>query len=146
MLEVAGGNKDELGDAQGWCLPTGSRMPAGSLPEKLGCWVTPGEGRRVGPWRTLTQIVSSLVRKLGCVKTWLLVKNSRLKQEDFTQKKAFSHYLRNSCEVAGSHGSGVVWLQACMAAGYWRGRRQQGIWSVQRRSAGLREIAVPRET
>ena len=61
--------------------------PARSLPEKMGSQATPGEGRRVGPCGTLTWIVSSLVRKLGCVKIQALVKNFRLKQEAFTQKK-----------------------------------------------------------
>ena len=62
-------------------------MQARSLPEKLGSWVTPGEGRRVGPCGTLTWTVTSLVRKLGCVKSQVLVKIGRLKQEDFTQRK-----------------------------------------------------------
>ena len=34
--------------------------------------------------QVLTWIVSGLTRKLGCVKSWALVKNGRLKQEDFT--------------------------------------------------------------
>ena len=42
---------------------------ARTLPKKLGSQVTPGEGRRVGLYWTLTWIVSSLVRKLGCVKS-----------------------------------------------------------------------------
>ena len=36
--------------------------------------------------QTLTWIVSGLVRELGCVKSQVLVKNSRLKQKGFTQK------------------------------------------------------------
>ena len=46
-------------------------------PEQLGCWETPGEGRRVEPCQTLTWILSRLVRKLGCVKSLVLVKNGR---------------------------------------------------------------------
>ena len=53
---------------------------ARSLPEKMGNQATPGEGRRVGPCWTLTQIVSRLVRKLGCVKSRTLIKNSGLKR------------------------------------------------------------------
>ena len=49
--------------------------PARSLPEKLGNWAIAGEGRRVGPCWTLTQIVSRTVRKLSCVKSCVLVKN-----------------------------------------------------------------------
>ena len=49
-------------------------MLARSLPEKLGCQTTPGEGRRVGPCWTLTRRVSRLVRKLGCVKAIQLLR------------------------------------------------------------------------
>ena len=38
---------------------------------------------------TLTQIVSSLVKKMGCVRGRVLVRGSRLEQEDFVQKKVF---------------------------------------------------------
>ena len=62
-------------------------MLAGSLPEKLGRRVIRGEERRVGPCWTLTQIVSGLVEKLGCVRGWVLVRSSRLEQEDFVQKR-----------------------------------------------------------
>ena len=66
-----------------WETHKGCRHPLGlwtlarSLPEKLGSWVSPGEGIRVGPCRTLTQIVSRLVRKLYCVKSHALVKKGR---------------------------------------------------------------------
>ena len=60
---------------------------ARSLPEKLGSRATSREGRKVGSCRALTWIVSSLVRKLACVKSLQLVKNGGLKQEAFTQKK-----------------------------------------------------------
>ena len=56
-------------------IPLGLWTPARSLPEKLETQETPGEGRRVGPCQTLTQIVSRLVRKCGCVKSHVLVKN-----------------------------------------------------------------------
>ena len=49
--------------------------PAKTLPEKLGIQETPREGRKVGPFQILTQIVSGLVRELGCVKSQALVKN-----------------------------------------------------------------------
>ena len=71
--------------------PLGLWMLARSLPEKLGSWVTPGEGRRVGAWQTLIWRVYRLGRELGCVKSQVLVKNGGLKQEDFTQKKAFRY-------------------------------------------------------
>ena len=60
--------------------------PSRTLQKKLGIWVTPGKGKRVGLWWTLTWIVSRLVRELDCVKSQVLVKNSRCKQEEFTQK------------------------------------------------------------
>ena len=60
---------------RGGIHPVGLWTPVKSLPEKLGCQVTPGEGRRVGLCWTLTWIVSRLVRKLGCVKSHVLVKN-----------------------------------------------------------------------
>ena len=87
MLEVVGENKYEVGDAQRHCSSTGLWTPASSVPEKLGSWVTLGEGRRVGPCQTLTWIVSSLVRKLGCMKSQELVKNGRLKYEEHIQQK-----------------------------------------------------------
>ena len=61
-------------------------MLARLLPEELGSQATPGDGRRVGLCQTPTRIVSSLVRKLGCVKSQVLLENSGLKQEAFTQK------------------------------------------------------------
>ena len=66
MLEVARGIKKK------WETHTGSIHP-------LVLW-TPGAGRHlekggVGPCRTLTRIVSGLVRKSGCVKSRVLVKN-----------------------------------------------------------------------
>ena len=61
---------------RGGIHPVGLWTPVKSLPEKLGCQVTPGEGRRVGLCWTLTWIVSRLVRKLGCVKSHVLVKNT----------------------------------------------------------------------
>ena len=93
MLKVASGNRDEVGDTQGGIYPLGLWTPAMSLSEKLGSWVTPGEGRRVGSCWTLTWIVSSLVRKLRCVKSWVLVKNGWLKQEAFTKKKSLAATL-----------------------------------------------------
>ena len=51
--------------------------PTRSLPKNLECLAIPGDGRRVGPGWTLIQIVYRLVRKLGCVKSYVLVKNSR---------------------------------------------------------------------
>ena len=58
-------------------------------PEQLGCWETPGEGRRVEPCQTLTWILSRLVRKLGYVKSCVVVKNSG------------QGFVRNSGAVAG---------------------------------------------
>ena len=58
MLEVAEGNRDEVGDTQ-------RRYTSGLwtlVPGKLGCW-------------TLTRVVSGLVGKLHCVKSCVLVKN-----------------------------------------------------------------------
>ena len=101
MLEVAGGVKMNWETHRGGVHLLGLQSPARSLPEKLGSWETPGEGRRIRLCRTLTWIVSSLVRKLGCVQSQALVKNGRLKQENFTQKKALSCYLRNSGTAAG---------------------------------------------
>ena len=49
-------------------------LPAGTVQEKLGSQVTPGEERRVGPQLTVTQTVSGLVRELGCVKSQALVR------------------------------------------------------------------------
>ena len=101
MLEVTVGKTAKWQTLRGGlhALRLGTR--ARSLPEKLGSWETPGEGRRIRPCKTLTWIVSSLVRKLGCVQSQALVKNGRLKQENFTQKKALSCYLRNSGTAAG---------------------------------------------
>ena len=59
MLEVAGGNRDKVGDTQKQYTSTGT-VDAG--PEKLRCQVTPGEGRS-WPCETLTWIVSGLVGK-----------------------------------------------------------------------------------
>ena len=42
MLEVAGGNRDEVGNTWGGTHPLGLWTPA---PEKLRCQATPGEGR-----------------------------------------------------------------------------------------------------
>lgn len=39
---------------------------------------------KIGPCQTLTWIVSGMIKKLDYVKSWALVKSSRLKQEDFT--------------------------------------------------------------
>ena len=75
-------------------------MPAGSLPEKLRNWATPGEGRRLGLGQALTWIVSGLDGKLGCVRGRALVRSGRLEQQDFIQKKALSRYLGNSPAVA----------------------------------------------
>ena len=62
---------------RGGIHPVGLWTPVKSLPEKLGCQVTRREGRRVGPCGTLMRALSRLVRKLGCVKSLALVKNSR---------------------------------------------------------------------
>ena len=77
MLEVIqGGTEKKWETHRGSIHPLGLWMQARSLPEKLKTQATPGEGRRVGPCWTLTQIVSRLVRKLGCVKSHALIKNS----------------------------------------------------------------------
>ena len=62
---------------RGGMHPLGLWTTARSLPEILGCQVTRREGRRVGPCGTLMRALSRLVRKLGCVKSLALVKNSR---------------------------------------------------------------------
>ena len=68
-LKSLGGIETKWETHKGGIHPLGLWMQARSLPEKLGSWPTPGEGRRIGPCQALTRIVSSLVRKLGCVKS-----------------------------------------------------------------------------
>ena len=48
MLEVTGGNEDEVGDGQGQCSPAETMDPGWLITRQLGSRVTPGEGRRVG--------------------------------------------------------------------------------------------------
>ena len=75
MLEVAGRIEIKWETHRGGIYPLGWWMPARSLPEKLGCQTTPREGRRVGLCQTLTHTLSRLVRKLGYLKSCVLVKN-----------------------------------------------------------------------
>ena len=57
MLEVTGGNKDKVGNAQGWCSPVRLWMPAGSLPEKL----MPGDAwKREKSWALTDPDLNSL--------------------------------------------------------------------------------------
>ena len=138
-------------------------IPAGSLPEKLGNWVMSEEGRRVGPWQTLTQLVSGLVGKMGCVRGQALVRRSRVEQEDFVQKKALTGCLGNSTAVSAPNSLATPQPPPPHAptstpmvrphsrprsrqagqAGSLGGRRRH---LQQRRAAGLRELAVPRKT
>ena len=116
--------------------------PAGTVPEKLRSQVIPGDGRRIGPWWTLTQVVSRLGRELGCMKSQGLVKNSRQQTRGIClkkKKKALSLCLRNS--------------HAAMP-GQRRGRRR-GHDLLQIRAPhrlikvgqqGFEGLAVPRET
>ena len=121
--------------------PLGLWTPARSLSEQLGSQATPGEGRKVGPCQTLTQIVISLDRTLGCVKSWaLIVKNGGLKQEAFTRRRirrrrrrrgrrrrmrrrkkkkaaSHSHFLRNSGTVVGLPRG---WFKLCALAWLWK--------------------------
>ena len=81
MLEVARGNRDEVGHIQRWYTPTGTVEAGYIITRELGVPATPGEGRRIGPCRALIQIVSSLVRKLGCVKSQELVKHGNVEDK-----------------------------------------------------------------
>ena len=45
-------------------------------------------------------IVSDLARKLGCVKSWALVKKGGLKQEDFTEKEGSQLLFKKLSQTA----------------------------------------------
>ena len=109
--------------------------PAASLPEKLGSWLTPGEGKRVGLWWTLTKIVSSLVGKLGCVRGLALVRSGRLELDDFVQKTALRGCLGNSLQQPPS----PPWLHPAVSL---RGRR----WPpLQRRGSRAQGVSSPQK-
>ena len=73
---MLGGVETKWETNRGSIHPLGLGTPTRSLSEKWGCRVTPREGKRVEPCWILTQILYRLVRKLGCVKSHALVKNS----------------------------------------------------------------------
>ena len=81
MLEVARGNRDEVGHTQRQYTPTGTVEAGYIITREIGVPATPGEGRRIGPCWVLIQIVSSLVRKLGCVKSQVLVKHGNVEDK-----------------------------------------------------------------
>ena len=71
MLEVAGGNRDEVGDTQRWYKTYGTVDTSTREIE-----VPSDTWRREELCQTLTHIVSGEGGKLSCVKSWALVKNS----------------------------------------------------------------------
>ena len=91
MLEVTGGNKDEVANEWGRCVPA-ETVDAGwvnareIVEEFLEEGETPGGGRRAGPCQTLTCIVSGVVGKLGCVRGQVLVGVVGLNRRNFSKK------------------------------------------------------------
>ena len=69
---------------------------AGTVPEKLGNQVTPGDVRRGGPLLAVTQIVSGLLRELVCVESWVFLRDVLLQTSGIHSKKALSHCVRTS--------------------------------------------------
>ena len=83
MLEVTGGIKTQWETHRGGVPQLGLWSLAGTIPEKLGSWVTSGDGRRGGLRLILTQVVSGLVRELGCVKSLSLLRTVSHNQGEF---------------------------------------------------------------